>query len=90
MQQYCIDDVKIAMKLMKNRLYGAMAPAPDIIHATGPYLVDDQPWYQVDLSKPAAEWLRSLHQTDVKEVQGIGNCFDMPEDIYIMTKLKWA
>lgn len=88
--KYCADDVKITIKLMKNRAYGAVSPVRDIIRASGPYTADGSPWYQVDLSDSASEWLRDLNHPDVTEVVSIGNCFDMPEDIYILTKLKWA
>jgi hypothetical protein len=89
-QRYCADDAKIAMKMMKNRAYGSVAPVGHILHISEPYLVDGDPWYQIDLDKEAAQWLRELCDSRVVELKDIGRCFNVPEDIYILTKLKWT
>jgi hypothetical protein len=82
------------MKIMKNSMYGAVGAAAiqlaDIIFATGPTQVDGEPWWQLDLSFPASKWLRALGDPRVVEVKGAGGIFHVPEDIYILTKLKWA
>jgi hypothetical protein len=88
-----MDDAKIAMKVMKNRYYGSVSGmVSEIISATGPTQVDGEPWWRIDLGCDAAEWLRELNDPRVVEVTDVVTAgdFDVPEDIYILTKLKWA
>jgi hypothetical protein len=85
-----MDDAAFTMKVMKNLQYGPIATVPNIIQVTGPHTVDGEPWYQIDLDYEAAQWLRELGDNRVIEIKDIDRCFNIPEDIYIMTKLKWA
>lgn len=89
-QKYCMEDTRVTMKLMKNHAYGSIMPSCHIYQFTGPYTVDGESWYQIDLDYEASQWLRELGDPRVVEVKNISRCFDVPEDIYIMLKLKWA
>ena len=87
MQKYCMDDAKITMKLAKNRAYGPVGPTPNII-AAGAITMNGAPWWQVNVSRTAAKWIKDLGDDRLFEQEE--NLFNMPEDIYILTKLKWA
>jgi hypothetical protein len=90
-QKYCMDDAAITMKIMKNRVYGSSAIQFDpIISATGPTQVDGEPWWRLDLNYAASKWMRDLNDPRVVEITGAAGDFEVPEDIYILTKLKWS
>jgi hypothetical protein len=88
MQQYCQGDAAITMQIIKNRTGNLQIG--NILFATGPSQVDGEPWWKLDLSYPASKWLRALNDPRVVEIKGADGLFDVPEDIYILTKLKWA
>jgi hypothetical protein len=85
MQRYCRDDANITMKLMKNR---NALQIDEILAESGPTQVDGEPWWRIDLNHAASQWLRSLNDPRVVEVAA--RLFDVPEDIYILTKLTWV
>lgn len=87
MQRYCLDDANITMKLMKNRPTSAIR-VDEILAESGPTQVDGKPWWRIDLNHAASKWLRALKDPRVVEVTD--RTFDVPEDIYILTKLTWV
>lgn len=73
-----------------------MAPliAPAITYIDGPKIVDGENWYTVEVNRNASAWLHKLKLDDDRIFVGyscaLGDLFDLPEDLFILTKLKWS